>query len=100
LLELGDHEYPKERECHIRTRLCSLASESEERIRELLNLDSEISETERADELARLFDTYLSPVFHLSATIRGILSPENPILTASLVRASAQQLLGNAKSTG
>ncbi len=94
LLPLGDALYPKERSCHVRTRLDALLSEQEELVNALLDLESTMDDSARAAELSELLVSHLLPILRACSSVRGLKSAEGErLLKASLVRGPAQQLL-------
>jgi hypothetical protein len=94
LLPLGEAQYPKERHCHVRTRLTRSASEQEDRSKALLDLESPIDDSARAAELSELLVSHLLPILRACSSVRGLKSAEGErLLKASLVTGPAQQLL-------
>ena len=99
LLPLGAHHYPKERECHIRTRLSQLVDDASSGLDDTLNLEFSMSASERQNNLQRLLEIYMIPLLDRSATIAGILDETNPLLARSLVTAAAQEMLDSFQAT-
>jgi hypothetical protein len=92
LLPLGDEQYPKERLCHIRTRLSKLVTD-EKRLARLLDLDFAIDDDSRAKELRAILESTLVPLAALE-TISDLRSGDGArLVEASLVRGEAHVLL-------
>ena len=94
LLPLGEEQFPKEHKCHVRTRLDNLVPrDRERRVAELFDLEAEMEEGARRDELTTLLRSIL-PMLDASATLEGLRSGDGErLIKASLVRGPAQQLL-------
>ncbi len=98
---LGDVNFPKEHECHVRTRLDNLvAPDQEQRLSELLDLDVAVDDADRREEFGAILRTDLWPVVaELASVDRLVTSPTGKRLqNVSLVRGSAQKLLSDRRS--
>jgi len=95
LRALGDADAPKENNCHIRTRLTRLVpTDLEERLTALLDLDRDLDEVTREEELLRLLCGHLLPLLKASLSLESLPSGDGRRLVArSLVTGPAQQLL-------
>lgn len=95
LLPIEEAAFPEEQQCHIRTRLSSLVPQGEERhLSDLLDLDSNLTDDARAEQLAEALGRWLRPAVDATATVESLRSPAGAqVLSSSLVRASAQEFL-------
>jgi hypothetical protein len=94
LLPLGEAQYPKEQHCHVRTRLDALLPEQEDRLKDLLDLESPMDESTRVVELRDLLVSQLLPALLACSSVKGLKSTEGKrFLKASLVTGPAQRLL-------
>lgn len=94
LRELGDDRYPKGQNCHISLRLETLLAEQRERVAELLDLDHEMPEQERIDELVALLNERMLPVIERGGSLAGLKAMvEDGTLATAAIWGSAQQVL-------
>lgn len=95
LLALGEEQFPKERTCHVRSRLSDvLTADQATRLVTLLDLDQPLIDSERGDELMNLLRLCLLPLLESCSTLIGLSSPEGrSFLGKSLVTGPARQLL-------
>jgi hypothetical protein len=95
LRELGDLEWPKEQECHVRSRIEALADPMDEpRIKERFDLESSLEEPDRTALIIETLSTLLGPVLDRVRSIEDMRGPVGKaFLTRSLVRGVAQPLL-------
>jgi hypothetical protein len=92
LLPLEETESPAIEWCHIRTRLGTLI-ERAVGIDQLLDLSSDIPDTERTRKIIDIFNQYMLPAFNRCTTIDALLDPGNPMLSRSLVLGVAQEFI-------
>lgn len=95
LNELGAAKYPKEWDCHVRSRLELLAPDAVQTLRRVLDLDSPISDEDRDHELWKLLESRLLPNLDRARSAAGL----RDLITdwpsgAALVSLDAQLLLG------
>jgi uncharacterized protein DUF4304 len=94
LRQLGDEPYPKEHKSHIRTRLEDLLPDEEERIERLLDLEYEMPDDQRAEELERLLVDELLPLIERGSSLDGLRSMmEGGLFDAAAITGPAQRVL-------
>lgn len=94
LRELGDERFPKSSQAHIVTRLEDLAPDAEQRIGELLNLEHEMPDEQRQDELVALLAERLLPLIDRGSSIVGLRAMvDDGTLAGAGIRGPAQQAL-------
>lgn len=93
LLPLGEADYPKEQQCHVRTRLSRLVNEDETAtLDELLDLEAEVDD--REGQLMQILRARLRPLLDASKTLEDLRrNPARTMVDASLVTGPAQRLL-------
>lgn len=72
LRRLGNERYPKIVRCHVQARLEDLLPEAEHRIVELLNVENEMPDRERVDELVLLLKGELLPLIEQGSSVTGL----------------------------
>lgn len=95
LRALGEMDAPKENKCQIRTRLTRLVpADLEKRLTALLDLDSDLDEASRHEELLGLLRERLLPLMEASSSLQSLRSGDGQLLIQkSLVTGPGQQLL-------
>lgn len=94
LRALGEVKAPKEQTCHVRTRLSRLVGSEEDRLSTLLDLDTEMVDSERREELSTFFRVHLGPLLEVVASLDGLRSSAGQkMIGAGLVVGPARQLL-------
>lgn len=97
LRELGADRYPKGLRCHISVRLETLAPEERHRIARLLDLDHEIPDEQRVDELVALLNERTLPLIERGSSVVGLRAlVDEGALRAAAIRGPAQQVLAAA----
>jgi hypothetical protein len=96
LLALGDVDRPKEQHCQIRTRLDSVINpEAAARLGELLDLDQDINEFDRREQLLRLLESNLPSLIDACETVERLRTGRGAeIIANALVNGQGQELLG------
>jgi Domain of unknown function (DUF4304) len=95
LRQLDDERYPKSNRAHIVTRLEDLVPEVEQRIGELLDLDHEMSDEQRIDELVTLLNAHLLPLIERGDSLAGLRSMvDDGTLAGAGIQGPAQVALG------
>ncbi len=74
LRRLGDERYPKSNQAHIMTRVEDVVPEAEQRSRELLDLECELPDEQRTEELLTLLNERLLPPIERGDSIAGLRS--------------------------
>lgn len=97
LLALGDVKNPpKERTCHVRTRLSRLVGTREDRLAYLLDLDTDLPDEDRKAELTGFLGTELTPILEVVDSLHGLRSAEGRrVVGAALVLGAADHLLAS-----
>ena len=97
LLALGEIGAPKENKCQIRTRLTRLVpADLEKRLTELLDLDSDVDEQSRREELLGVLREHLLPRMQASLSLESLRSGEGQqLIRKSLITGPGQQLLAD-----
>ncbi len=94
LNELGDERYPKGVKCHITLRLETLVPEERHRIAQLLDLEHEMPDEERVDELVALLNQRMLPVIERGSSLAGLRAMvDDGTLASAAIRGSAQRAL-------
>lgn len=97
LRELGDEKFPKSNHAHIVTRLEDLLPDAEQRITELLDLEYELPEDARIDELVMLLQERLLPLIERGSTVTGLRSMvDEGVFVGAGIRGPAQEALAAA----
>lgn len=94
LRELGEERFPKDNKCHIRARLGSLLPEQADRLEHLLDLDFEMPDEPRIDELVGVLGEHLLPLIERGSSVagrRGLL--DEGAFKAAGIRGPAQEAL-------
>jgi len=95
LLPLGDSQFPREENCHIRTRLGRLFPEEETRLKQLLDLEFPMDEGTRETQFRDIVERLLLPALAECSTLDGLKGRGGyRFLRSSLVTRAAQELLG------
>jgi hypothetical protein len=95
LRQLGDERYPKSNQAHIVTRVEDLLPEAEQRIGELLDLDCEMPDEQRIEELLALLNQRLVPLIERGDSIAGLRSMvDDGTFAGAGIRGPAQEALG------
>lgn len=90
---LGKSDAPDENRCHVRLRWNALASEAQERLRQLLDLDDSMPDTSRVSEIQGFIHCTVLPFFEDSSTLRGLRSLFiAEVLKDALIHRSAREL--------
>jgi hypothetical protein len=94
LRQLGDERFPKEYKCHIWGRLESLLPDELERITRLLDLEYEMSDEQRINELVGLLTERLLPLIEQGSSVAGLRALfDAGVFKAAGIRGPAQGLL-------
>jgi hypothetical protein len=94
LRQLGDERYPKESRWHITIRLETLAPDERDRIGRLLDLEHEMPDEQRVEELVALLEERLLPVIERGGSLAGLRRMiEDGTLAGAAIRGPAQQAL-------
>jgi Domain of unknown function (DUF4304) len=95
LRSLEDERYPKSHEAHIVARLEDLVPEVERRLGDLLDLECELPDEQRIDELTDLLRAHLLPLIERAETVAGLRSlVDDGTFAAAGIRGPAQVALG------
>lgn len=99
LRQLGDEHFPKEYESHIRARSGSLLPPADsERLQQLLDLDYELPDEHRVDELVTRLRERLLPLIERGTSVAGLRSMlDDGTFTHALIRGPAQEVLAAVK---
>jgi hypothetical protein len=94
LRQFGDERSPKENNCHIRARLGSLLPDQADTIERLLDLDHQMPDEQRVEELVGLLRERLLPLIERGETVAGLrgLLDEGAFKAAG-IRGPAQEAL-------
>jgi len=99
LRELGDERYPKEWKCHVRERVGSLLPAHAALLERLLDLEHEIPDEERFDELVSLLREELLPLIERGSSVVGLQAMlADGTLEGAFLRGPAQRVLGAGNS--
>lgn len=97
LRELGDERFPKSHHAHIVTRLEDLLPDAEQRITQMLDLEYDLPECERVDELVTLLQGRLLPLIERASTLTGLRSMvDDGLFAGAGIRGPAQEALAAA----
>ena len=100
LLCVGDTDYPLERLCHVRFRLGALTGDRKS-IDDLLDLEVEMDDEERAERIKEVLSRYLLPVIERGGTVEGLRAMvEDGTLDESLIHRDAMGPLGVTPAVG
>jgi hypothetical protein len=95
LRQLEEDLFPKDHKCHIRMRLGALVGDEAARLDQLLDLEFEMDEHHRFEELTRIFDTILLPVIERGSSLAGLRGLDAAgALRAASISGPARELLG------
>lgn len=95
LRALGDEHFPKSNQAHIVTRLEDLIPEVEQRVGELLDLEFDMSDAQRIDELLTLFIKRLLPLIERGGSVAGLRSMvDDGTFAGAGISGPAQKKLG------
>jgi hypothetical protein len=72
LVQVSDARFPKEEKCHIRARLGSLLRDASSRIDQLLDLEHEMPDEQRIEELVALLNERLLPFIERGNSVAGL----------------------------
>jgi hypothetical protein len=94
LRQLGDERFPKENKSHIRARLGSLFPEESSRIEQLLDLDHQMPDEQRIEELVGLLRDRLLPLIERGDSVAGLRALlDEGAFKAAGIRGPAQEAL-------
>lgn len=97
LRAIDDEKFPKSNRAHIVTRLEDLLPDAEQRIAQLLDLDYELPDEERIDELVTLLRERLRPLIERGSTVAGLRSMvDDGTFSHAGIRGPAQEALAAA----
>lgn len=95
LRTLTPDEYPKPSMAHVSARLEALVPEERDRIAQLLDLEHDLPDEQRIDELVALFKDRVSPLIARGSSMDGLRAMvENGTLATAAVRGPALRALG------
>jgi hypothetical protein len=98
LRQLDDEPYPKPNEAHVVTRLEDLMPEPERRIGELLDLDYEMPEDQRVDEILAVLTKGLLPLIERASSVVGLRTMvDDGTFAGAAIRGPAQEALATAR---
>jgi Domain of unknown function (DUF4304) len=94
LRQFGDERSPKENKCHIRARLGSLLPDQAGAVERLLDLDHQMPDEQRIEQLVGLLREQLLPIIERGETVAGLrgLLDEGAFKAAG-IRGPAQEAL-------
>lgn len=96
LRALSDARYPREQQCHVRTRIEQVFEGMELHIESLLDLDRSMDEKRREEGIGELLNGKLLPLLSTLSSLDSLRSPHGrEFLAACLVTGEAQSLLAN-----
>jgi hypothetical protein len=72
LTRVSDERFPKEQQCHIRARLGALLRDASSRIDQLLDLEHEMPDDQRLEELVALLNERLLPLIERGSSVAGL----------------------------
>jgi hypothetical protein len=91
---LGEERYPQGSRCHISLRLETLVPEERHRIGQLLDLEHEIEDADRIEELVALLNERMLPVIERGSSLAGLRAMvDDGTLASAAIRGPAQQTL-------
>lgn len=94
LRALDDERYPKSNQAHIVSRLEDLVPEIEQRVGDLLDLDCEVPDEQRIEELVALLSEHLLPLIERGDSLAGLRSMvDDGTFAGAGIRGPAQQAL-------
>jgi len=94
LRALGAETYPKGWRCHISLRLETLLVEERHRIAQLLDLEHEIADDDRIEELVALLGDRILPVIQRGGSLAGLRAMvDDKTLATAAIQGPAQQAL-------
>jgi hypothetical protein len=94
---IDDEKFPKSNHAHIVTRLEDLIPDAEQRITQLLDLDYELAEDDRINELVTLLQERLFPLIERGSTVAGLRSMvDEGVFVGAGIRGPAQEALAAA----
>lgn len=95
LRALGDDLYPKTWKSHIQLRLGSMPGVEPERAERLLDLEQDVPDEQRVEDLAGLLAEAVVPVVERGATLEGLRSlVDDGTFSGAGIRGPAQEKLG------
>jgi Domain of unknown function (DUF4304) len=99
LRQLGDERFPKENKSHIRARLGSLLPPADsERLEELLDLEYELPDEQRVNELVTWLGDRLLPLIERGSSVAGLRSMiDDGTFVHAGIRGPAQEVLAAIK---
>jgi hypothetical protein len=98
LRRLGEERYPKAHQAHVVARLEGLLPDLEIRIRELFDLEYDMPEERRVDEIVAILRNRLLPVIERGSSVVGLRSLlDDGIFAAAGIRGPAQEALTAAR---
>ena len=94
LRALGDELHPKGSRCHISLRLETLVPDDRHRPARLLDLEYEVADEQRIEELVALLNDRMLPVIERGSSLAGLRAMvDDGTLASAAIRGSAQQAL-------
>lgn len=94
LRALDDERYPKSNRAHIVSRIEDLVPEIEQRVGDLLDLDCEMSDEQRIEELVALLNAHPLPLIERGDSVAGLRSMvDDGTFAGAGIRGPAQQAL-------
>lgn len=95
LRQLDDERHPKHNQAHIVARVEDLAPEIERQVGELLDLDCEMPDEQRVEDLVALLNEHLLPLIERGESVAGLRSMvDDGTLASAGIRGPAQLALG------
>jgi hypothetical protein len=95
LRELAEERFPSSRACHIILRLETLVPEERGRIARLLDLEQDIPDEQRTDELVSLLNDRILPAINRGSSVQGLREMvEDGTLASAGIRGPALRTLG------
>ncbi|MBA3734959.1 MAG: DUF4304 domain-containing protein [Actinobacteria bacterium] len=97
LRELEGERYPKGSECHILLRLETLVPQERHRIVHLLDMEEDVPDEQRIEELVALLTDRVLPVIERAGTVAGLRAlVDDGTLASAAIRGPAQRVLSSA----
>jgi len=98
LTQVADERFPKELKCHIRARLGSLLPDASSTVEQLLDLEHEMPDEQRIDELVTLLNDRLLPLIERGSSVAGLRALlDEGTFKAAGIRGPAQEALAAAQ---
>jgi hypothetical protein len=94
LRQFGDERSPKENKCHIRARLGSLLPDQSDAIAQLLDLDYQMPDEQRIEQLVGVMRERLLPLIERGGSVAGLRALlDDGVFKAAGIRGPAQEAL-------